>query len=76
MSAFILCISLEESDVTVTPSVTSVNWICWWCSPMAHFFSVQQHWLLFPTWVRNVNPHPLVQSKLKICERQLVLKGN
>jgi len=38
MSAFILCISLEESDVTVTPSVTSVNWICWWCSPMAHLF--------------------------------------
>jgi len=38
MSAFILCIRLEESDVTVTPSVTSMNWLCWWCSPLAHLF--------------------------------------
>jgi len=38
MSAFILCIRLEESDVTVTPSVTSMTWLCWWCSPMAHLF--------------------------------------
>jgi len=34
MSVFILCIGLEESDVTVIPSATSMNWLRWWCSPL------------------------------------------
>ena len=39
MAAFIVCIRLAESDVTVTPSVTCVDWLYWWYSHMTHLVS-------------------------------------
>jgi len=30
MAALIFCRRLVESDVTVTPSVICMDWLCWW----------------------------------------------
>jgi len=73
VAALVLCWGLTESDVTVTPSVTCVGWLRWCYNHVADVVPLQQHWLLVPKWVRNVNQHHLVQSKWKIGERQSVL---
>jgi hypothetical protein len=66
----------SESDTTVLPSVTCMDWLHWW---YRHVLGV-----LFPSaalafgtrGVRNVNLYHLVQSNWKIGKRQLVLKRN
>jgi len=76
LAALVLCWRLRESDVTVTPSVTCVDWWCWWYNHVGEVVPPSTYWLLLSKWVRNVNLHHLVQSKWKIDERQSVLKRN
>ena len=35
----IFCRRLAESDITVTPSVTCMNWLCWWYNQAGHLVS-------------------------------------
>jgi len=72
VAALIFYRRLAESDVIVTPSVTCMDWICWWYNHTPHLVSSQQHWLFLPAWGINVNIHHLVQSKWK---NQLKTKG-
>ena len=65
----LLCVGrLAESDVTVMPLVTSLDWLCsWYCTadvvpPLITMDFVTK-------WVRNTNVHHLVQRKWKIGER-------
>jgi len=39
MAAFIFCRRLTESDVTLMPSVTYMDWLHWWYQHAAHVFS-------------------------------------
>jgi hypothetical protein len=66
----IFCRRVAGSDVTVTPPVTRMEWLCWWY-PHGSFsflfknigFSYQCAW--------EINLRHLVQSKWKIGKRQL-----
>jgi hypothetical protein len=39
MAVLIFCRKVAESDVTVTPSVTCMDWLCWWYNHTAHVVS-------------------------------------
>jgi hypothetical protein len=39
MAALVMCWNLAESDVTVTPSVTCMDWLCWWYNRKADIVS-------------------------------------
>jgi len=36
------------------------------------YFSLQQHWLFLPTWLKSVNLHHLVQSKWKSVNLDII----
>jgi hypothetical protein len=36
VAALTLCWRVAESDVPVTPSVTCMDWLCWWYNHVAH----------------------------------------
>jgi len=65
VAALALYWRLAESDITVMPSVMCTDRLCWWYKHVADVVPLQQHWLLLPR-VRNINIHPLVQSKWTI----------
>ena len=68
VAALIFCWRLAESNIIVTPSVTCINWLCWWYNHVAHLVSSST-----AKWVRNINLYHLVHSKWKIGERQSVI---
>ena len=74
--ALIFCRKLAGCDVTVTPSVTCMEWLRWWYNHTVNLASSATALAFLPIWVTNVHLHHLVQSKGKIGERQLVLKIN
>ena len=39
MAALVLCLWTAESDITVTQSVTCMNWLCWWYNHTADVVS-------------------------------------
>jgi len=66
MAALVKCWRLAESDISHMYGL-----ILWWYNYVADT-PLQQHWLMLPKWVRNVNLHCLVQSKWKFSKRPSV----
>jgi len=63
VTGLIFCHRLVKSDVTVTPSVTCTDWLCWWHSHMAHLVSSSTTLALYTNMVRNINLCQVLQSK-------------
>jgi len=62
VAVIIFCRRGAESDVTVMPSVTCMDYVGDIITPLMQF-PLLQHWLLLPTWEGNIDLHHLVQSK-------------